>query len=248
MWHEDDQFWQAMAPFVFDSQRWSEAATDVNQIVKLVGLAPPASVLDLCCGQGRHSLEFARRGFVVTAVDRTAAFLGEGGRRADAEGLRIELVQEDMRRFFRPNAFDMAMNLYTSFGYFDDPQEDRNVLLNVHRSLHPDGTLVMDLIGKEVLARVFRERDWNADDGAICLREMKVSQDWGWIDSRWILLKGTSRQEFSISHRLYSGTELAKLLRECGFVSVRILGDFAGAPYDHKAKRLVAIARKPDAN
>jgi SAM-dependent methyltransferase len=248
MWHEDDQFWQAMAPFVFDAQRWLEASTDVEQIVKLVGLAPPASVLDLCCGQGRHSLELARRGFAVTAVDRTAAYLEEGGRRADTQNLKIEFVKKVIRLFCRPNAFDTALNLYTSFGYFDDPQEDRNVLLNVHRSLKPGGTLVMDLIGKEVLARIFRERDWNAEGDAICLRETKVSRDWGWIDSRWILLKGTSRQEFSISHRLYSGTELAKLLRECGFVSVRILGDFAGAPYDHKAKRLVAIARKPDAD
>lgn len=245
MWHDDDNFWQAMAPFVFDQQRWSEAAEDVDQMTKLLEITPPASVLDLCCGPGRHALALGRRGFTVAAVDRTSLYLDDARKRADAEGSKIDFVQDDMRQFCRPNTFDAAINIYTSFGYFEDPQEDREVLLNLHRSLKPGGCLIMDLIGKEVLARIFRERDWNAVGDQICLRETKVSRDWGWIDSTWTVLTGSSRRDFSLSHRLYSGTELAKLLRQCGFASVRIHGDFAGAPYDHKANRLVALARKP---
>jgi hypothetical protein len=82
-------------------------------------------------------------------------------------------------------------------------------------------------------------------DGTIWLRETKVTQNWGWIESRWILVKGTSRQEFTVSHRIYSGTELSVLLHQCGFEPVRIFGSLEGTPYDQKAERLVAVVTKP---
>ena len=99
-------------------------------------------------------------------------------------------------------------------------------------------------MGKEILARIFRERDWREEGGVMWLEERKVSKDWSWIDNRWILLRGDKRQEFRVSHRLYSAAELAALLRECGFGKVEIHGDLAGSPYDHTAERLVVVAQK----
>src|SRR5204863_7756432 len=136
---------------------------EVDQLTKLLDLDSPAKVLDLCCGLGRHSLELARRGFDVTGVDRTGVYLRRAQKQADSEGLKIEFVQEDMRQFCRPEAFDLTLNLFTSFGYFESPAEDRRVLVNVHKSLQPGGRLVMDMMGKEIIARVFRERDWREE-------------------------------------------------------------------------------------
>ncbi len=67
-WHEQDAFWETMAFKMFAPQRWQQAATDVDQLLALVPLPGGSHVLDLCCGPGRHSLELARRGFVVTMV------------------------------------------------------------------------------------------------------------------------------------------------------------------------------------
>jgi len=168
-WHESDDFWEATAPIMFGNQRWEAAPVEVDQVVRLLGVSPGATILDLCCGPGRHSLEFARRGFSVTGVDRTAVYIDRAQEQAAAEGLAVEFVQEDMRRFCRPHAFDAAVSLFTSFGYFEDPAENRQVLANVRDSLRDEGSLILEMMGKEVLARIFRERDWSEQHGALFL-------------------------------------------------------------------------------
>jgi SAM-dependent methyltransferase len=240
-WHQDDHFWTVVEPVLFGKERVANARIEVDQIASLLKLEPSATVLDLCCGIGRHSLEFARRGFEVTGVDRTAAYLRRARKQAHAEGLKIEFVQADMRRFYRRRAFDLVLNLFTAFGYFENPADDRRVLVNVHKSLKPGGRLVMDLMGKEIIARVFRERDWREEAGMLILEERKISRDWSWIENRWIYLRGTQRNEFRVSHRLYSATELTGLLKDCGFRKIQVHGDYAGSAYDQRAERLVMV-------
>ena len=115
-WYQDDHFWKVVETILFGEQRVANAASEVDQLTKFLKLQPPAKVLDLCCGVGRHSLELARRGFDVTGVDRTDVYLRRAQRQADSEGLKIEFVQKDMRQFCRPNTFDLTLNLFTSFG------------------------------------------------------------------------------------------------------------------------------------
>ena len=217
---------------------------EIDRTTALLGVEPGAAILDMCCGPGRHSLELARRGYRVTGVDRTAAYLEQARQQAQEEGLTLELVENDMRHFYRPNSFDGAMLMYTSFGYFEDPTENLQVIANVYRSLKGRGALIMDMMGKEVLARVFRERDWDEVDDAIILQQRKGSKDWSWLENRWIALEDQQRYEIEVSHWIYSATELSDMLKECGFSSVDVYGDLEGAPYDHTAKRLVAVARK----
>lgn len=243
-WHEDDGFWQAIAPIDFDKERWERAPREADQILALMKPAPGARILDLCCGPGRHSLELARRGFKVTGVDRTDAFLEEGRRRARAAKLEIEFVREDMRRFIRPDAFDGAMNIFTSFAYFEDAEEDRVVLSNACRSLREGGVFVVDTLAKEVVARNFRERDWNESGGIAVLEERKIVRDWTAIESRWVILQGDSRREIRFTLRLYSAAELSAILRGVGFRTIEVYGDLSGSAFDHSAKRLVAVARK----
>ena len=71
VWHEDDEFWEQLVPLLFDESRAGNASEQVENIVRLLALDPGAQVLDFCCGPGRHSLEFAQRGFQVVGVDRT---------------------------------------------------------------------------------------------------------------------------------------------------------------------------------
>jgi SAM-dependent methyltransferase len=243
-WHEQDVFWETVAPVLFARRRWSDAPAEVEKVVSLLGIGPGTHILDLCCGVGRHSLELARRGFHVTGVDRTRMYLDRASKQAEAEALKVEFVQDDMRTFCRPEAFDVVINLFTSFSYFEDPEEDRQVLLNVYRSLKPGGVFLLEMLGKEILARIFRERDWHEENGVLILEERKISQNWGWIESRWIMLKDNDRTELRLSHRLYSAMELISLLTGCGFTHVDGYGDLAGSAYDHMAKRLVIVAHK----
>lgn len=243
-WHEDDAFWLAVEPFLFARRRIAEAPAEVERIMGLAGLRPGMSVLDLGCGIGRHALEFARQGLRVTGVDRTAAYLEKAARRAEAEGRSVELVEADMRVFRRPGAFDAVVNLFSSFGYFESPDEDRRVARNLLDSLGPGGALVMEMMGKEVLARTFQERSWMEEDGVILLEERRLDRAWSRIENRWILLIGDRRIERRLSLRLYSAAELMALLSEAGFGTAEAFGDLTGRPYDHAAQRLVVVARK----
>jgi len=139
-WHEDNSFWETMAPALFSLRRLAAARVEIEQVLRLLAVGPGARVLDLCCGPGRHFLELARRGFKVTGVDRTASYLEKAREGARKEKLDIEFVQDDMRRFCRPDAFDAAAMMFTSFGYFSgDPAQNRQVLVSVCRSLKTGG-------------------------------------------------------------------------------------------------------------
>lgn len=243
-WHQQDRFWHTWAPVLFHKERWQKTPEQVDHFTALLNMEPPASVLDLGCGPGRHSLELARRGFKVTGVDRTKVYLAKARQQAEKEGLNIEFVQKDMRRFCRSQNFDICINLFTSFGYFKDIGDDKRVLGNVYRSLRNKGRFLMELMGKEVLARIFRERDWYTLEDMMVLEERKVCKNWSWIENRWIMIKKGKVQEFRISHRLYSAEELSSLLRQAGFKKVDVYSDFTGAPYDNNAKRLILAAYK----
>jgi len=247
-WHDDEEFWETFAPTLFGPKRWEDAPKEVDELILLLGIKPGSTILDLCCGKGRHSLELARRGFRVTGVDKTAAYLQEARKRAETEELRIEFIKEDMRKFSRNDAFDVVINMFTSLGYFEDLADDKRVLANMYRSLRKGGTLMIDVMGKEILARIFRERDWQEQNGSFVLQERKICRSWSWIENRWILLKEGKQYEALISHRLYSAEELSGLLTDSGFSCVNIYGDLTGAEYGHNAKRLIAVANKQKNN
>ena len=243
-WYEQDGFWETIAPAIFDSKRTLSAKQEVEQIVSLLKLQPGESICDLCCGPGRHSLELGRLGYRVTGVDRTGLYLEEAKKKADEQGLNIRFAHEDMRRFCEPDAFDAMINVFTSFGYFEDAADDKQVVENVYTSLKGSGKFLIDIIGKEVLARIFQEKRWTEEDGVIILEESKVSEDWGRIDNRWIIIRDEKREECRFSLRIYSASELSELLRSCGFGRVEIYGDLSGSPYDKTAQRLVVVAHK----
>ena len=244
-WELPDSVWESMVgPFLSRPTSLERAAVDVDGILSLVSVAPTARILDLCCGVGRHALELARRDFNVTGVDKTARFLEQARRQAREQGSVIEFVRQDMRVFRQPNSFDLALNLNTSFGYFEDPADDLKVLRNIHASLLAGGSLVLETIGKEVLARIFQERDWSEIDGCLFLHERRPSEDWGRMNVRWIKITSGQKEEWSFTHRLFAATELAALMGEAGFKSVKTYGDLEGRPYDNTASKLVVIAQK----
>lgn len=244
-WYDDDSFWETFQNYMFDSRRLALAAPEVEQMIALLGLQSGAAVLDLCCGIGRHSIEFARRGFKVTGVDRTTPYLDQARASASKEHLKIEFVLSDMREFSRPNAFDAAINFFTAFGYFDNPADDAKVASNLLASLKPGGRLIVDVNGKEVIAGKFRERDWSTrDDGTIVLEERRVLDGWKRLENRWTWIRGNERRASTLVLRVYSGAELESLLRSVGFREVSLYGSLSAAPYDHTAQRLIAVATK----
>ena len=243
-WFESEDFWRDFYPFMFSAERFAAAREEVNRVVALTQCSG-GSVLDLCCGPGRHSVEFAQRGFQVTGVDRSPFLLERARELATQSGASIEWVEEDMRNFVRPAAFDLACSLFTSFGYFKDEQDDLRVLGNLHHSLKDNGVLVIEVLGKERLARVWQNTlCTELVDGSLVFQRPQVRDDWTRIRSEWTLVKDGRSRSFIFEHTIYSGRELKDRLLHTGFKQVQLFGDMQGLPYDLDATRLIAVARK----
>ena len=245
-WHEQDEYWEAVAETIFSPARKSRARDEVTGVLCLLGLRDGANILDLGCGIGIHALEFARRGYHATGVDRTRSFVADATREAQSNGLPAEFVCADMREFQRLNSFDAAVSLFTSFGYFEDPGDERAVAANLHRSLRRGGSVLIDTDGREVFERGFSPRVRHQAEGTLALEERRMSPDHRWVTARMRFIEGPrAHAELRFRYRLYSADELAGLLSECGFVSVEVFGGLDGRPYDAEARRLVVLGRRP---
>jgi SAM-dependent methyltransferase len=245
-WFADESFWEAVYPFIFSETARESAVNDVTAIRSLVG-RPFGTVLDLCCGPGRHSVAFARQGARVTAVDRSPFLLDRARQYASAAGVDVRWAQADMRDFIEPSRFDLAVNLFTSFGYFDNPADNARVLANVAASLAPGGAFVIDIVGKEVVARVFQQCGiQDSPDGAVLVQRRKVIDDWSRMENEWLVIRAAAVQSFRFRHWVYSAVELRALLKDAGFGKIDIFGSLDGSPYGVEASRLIVRAYKAD--
>jgi SAM-dependent methyltransferase len=242
-WFENEAFWQTFYPYMFGERKMAAAPVEVERVLALSGVER-GRVLDLCCGPARHSLILAQRGFQVTGVDRSPFLLGKA--REATAGADVELVEADMRDFVRPGAFDLALSLFTSFGYLDTREEDLTVLRNVRASLKKGGVFVIDVMSKEYVISQRQSTHWEQlPGGEIQVSHYDVFPGWGRIRVQWLLIEGERARRFEFEHNAYSGQELAALLERAGFADVQIFGGLDGSPYDAAATRLVARATAP---
>lgn len=243
-WFEDETFWEKLYPFMFPEQKFDAAEQEIDSVLDLADLQS-GDVLDMACGPGRHATALAKRGFRVTGVDLSPFLLRQASGLAQEESVSIEWVKEDMRSFARPESFDLAISLFTSFGYFDDRRDDVRVLRNVCKSLREGGALVMEMAGKECLASVFAPTgSEKLPDGRILVERRTVVDDWSRIRNEWIVIEGGTADTFELEVTIYSGQELKDRLYEAGFSEVALFGGFDGSEYGPNARRLVAVARK----
>ena len=225
---------------MFDEAHWDEVPQVVDSIIDIArSNKSTLKILDLCCGFGRISAEFARRGFAVTGVDITKSYLQTAQEDASYENLDIEYVHSDAREFIRASYFDVAVNLYISFGYFADQKDDITLVKNVYNSLKDGGYFIIETLGKEIAVRDFIEAEWFEKAGFTVLTEYEPQDSWTFLKNRWILIKDGKRCEKILTQRLYCASELRSLLKEAGFRKVEIYGDWDKSDYDHKAKKLI---------
>lgn len=243
-WFENDDFWRSFYGYMFSAERFGSAPEEVAKILALTQRKSGA-VLDLCCGPGRHSLEFAKAGFKVTGVDKSPFLLEKARQRAAETGAVIEWVQEDMRDFIRAENFDLSCSMFTSFGYFADAEEDLRVLRNVYKSLKENGALIIEMHGKETLARIWQSTmSTDLADGSWIVHRTQVRDDWSRVFAKWTLIKDGHAKDFTFDHAIYSGRELKERLLAAGFKQVKLFGGLHGIPYGLEAQRLVAVAYK----
>jgi len=250
-WYLDEQLWQDFYHCMFSAADFQRGEDDVAALLNLLGLMPQ-TVLDLGCGPGRHSLPLARSGCDVTAVD-TSPFLLQRLREhvqqhnaSEHDDLDIRSEQVDMRSYRSTQAFDLVVSLWSSFGYFDTPEDNLQVLQASHHNLRPGGHLVIDVAGKEILLRELQPV--HADefaDGSLLITRPALIDNMTRMEVDWLLLRAddsVARARFT--HFIYSAAELQQMLQQTGFSSVQCYGGWDARDYDLDAERLIVVAEK----
>lgn len=243
-WFDDDGFWRDLYPFTFPERRFEAAVQDAPKVIRLTRPRGRA-LLDLACGPGRFCIAFAKRKYKVTGVDRTRYLLDRARQRARSAKVPVEWIRQDMRDFVRPDAFDLALCMFTSFGYFQDKDEDLLVLRQALESLRPGGAFVVDVMGKEQIATIFAPV--TADklpDGTLLVQRREILDDWTRIWNEWTLVRRGRARSYEFTHTIYSGQELRERFEQAGFSDVKLFGNFEGEPYGRKSPRLVAVGWK----
>ncbi|HUU83716.1 MAG TPA: methyltransferase domain-containing protein [Phycisphaerae bacterium] len=201
-------------------------AHEVDLLIQAVGLQPNDRVLDLCCGQGRHCMELARRGFgTVAGLDRSRYLIRLARKRARRAGLNATFHEGDARRFRLPeSSFDCVAVLGNSFGYFEQEADDAAVLESIKRVLRSRGTLALDLVDGDWIREHFDRRSWEwVDENHFVCRERSLAADGQRLVSREVVTHaemGVIADQF-YAERLYSRDRIIALLEELGFDSVR---------------------------
>jgi SAM-dependent methyltransferase len=244
-WFADESMWKDLYLFHFPESAFALGDEQIAKVVALTGVEG-GTVLDLACGPGRHAVALAKRGFAVTGVDRTSFMLEHARAHAAHANVPAEFVLEDMRRFRRPAAFDLIINMFTSFGYFDDQADDMRVLQLVHENLRPGGVFLLEMVSKERLARSFQATtSTELPNGDVLFERHEIVDDWTRVRNRWTLMRAGDARTYEFTHRIYSGEEMKTLLASAGLIGARVYGNLDGAAYCFDAQRLIAVARRP---
>jgi D-alanine-D-alanine ligase len=232
-------------------------AAEVDTLVELIQPEAGTRMLDLCSGQGRHTLEFARRGYHnIEGLDRSHYLIQRARKQARTEGLPIKFREGDARKIPHPDGtFDVVLILGNSFGYFETLEDDAGVLREVLRVLKPGGSLILDIADGEFLRANYQPRSWEwADKKLFVCRERALSSEGDRLISREIIShteKGVIADQF-YAERLYDRTTIAALVERAGFTQLQLLDGFIPASQRNQdlgmmAQRILlsCVAAKP---
>ncbi len=205
----------------------SNTTKEIDALIEATGIGPNDHVLDLCCGQGRHCLELARRGYRhITGIDRSRYLIRLAKKRARLQNSIISFHEGDARKFrFQESSFHCVAVMGNSFGYFEREEDDVAVLEAVKKVLVSGGTLAMDLADGEWMRGHFERRSWEwIDANHFVCRERTLAEDGQRLISREVIVhaeKGVIADQF-YAERLYDRARICSLLERCGFINIRI--------------------------
>ena len=202
---------------------------EVDTFSQILNLKSEDSILDLCCGQGRHVLELARRGFKVEGLDRSRYLIQKARAMSKKENLSVKFKEGDARKLpYGNDAFDVVMIMGNSFGYFETEKDDLRVLREIYRVLKPWGRLLLDVSDGEYLEKNFQKRSWEwIDKKLFVCRERSLSSDSKRLISREVITdvnQGVVADQF-YAERLYQKEGLLQLFYDAGFADAVVHGE-----------------------
>lgn len=215
-----------------------EAASALGLVESNLGGLKVARALDLACGAGRHSRLLKER-WATTGFDLSAALLARA-KAADPDGF---YVRGDMRALpFVDHGFDLVVNLFTSFGYFDNDAQHLRVLAEVARVTRRGGKFVLDFLNPDHVRSTLVPKESSNLGGRSVEVRREISPDERFVVKTIASGGEGGDQTFVERVRLFDRMDLETMLEESGFGVEQVLGDYAGAPHSDSSPRTIVFA------
>jgi SAM-dependent methyltransferase len=243
-WFEEifDEDWLRTVPPISADQ----IRRQVDFLEESLQPATESQILDLGCGEGRHTIELAARGYHVTGYDLSLPLLIRAADEAQRRNLQVNFIHGDFRELAFEEQFDAIYCLFTSFGYFDD-DSNRKMIQAVASALRAGGRLLLDVVNRDYAIRDLPARIWWEGQGCVVLEEVDFNYFTSRIISkRSVVFEDGRHLEQEISARAYSLHELGKILHHAGYRVLEVTGHLAHRTrfFGNCSRSLVLLAEK----
>lgn len=241
-WWAGGVFDADMAEVNFPPEKIAEAKAEVKGLRSRLGLKPGMAVLDAACGVGRHSLELARQGLLVTGVDYSRDYVKRAQASARRERLKGAAFESgDLRDLWRfHGSFDAVINLYTSFGYYARAKDNLEALRQMAGALKPGGVLALELLPRESLQKIFVAKDWHRTSDGYMMFKREWIHGGRQMRGEVVTVRQGRAHEHVTELWVYTVHELESMLRRVGLERVRIWGGYKGQKWAPGRRLLIA--------
>jgi SAM-dependent methyltransferase len=204
-----------------------------------------ARILDVPCGNGRHSLELARRGYKPAGLDLSKEFIEGARRQAQADDLAVEWICADMRSLKRSNEFDGAFCFGNAFGYLEH-DDTRAFLKSVFRALKAGARFALQAGAAEMVLPRFREREWAQVGDIMFFEHNEYSVEKSCVETTFTFIQNGKVETRPGRQFLYTAAEIGRMLEEAGFKPIAFHGGLNSEPFKiGNAEMLHVISEKP---
>lgn len=237
-WYEEafDDFYT----IIYKNRDLNEAEKEMTSLIDFLNLKREERILDICCGMGRHAKVLRQMGFEVWGVDLSLKLL----KIAKCQNLLYgRLVCGEMKSLPFKQIFHLALNLFSSFGYFQDDQHNLIALVEMAKTLKSGGRLVLDHINRDKLQKNLIKEDILHNQGWEIIQKREIR---GNRVIKNILLRknGCIYRNIIEDVRIYHPEEIISMYKKAGFENIAIYGYFDGRPFDENSERMVVIGQK----
>ena len=228
-------------PILYSKRNESEAQLFIDNLLDKLSITNPIKVIDIGCGRGRHSVYLNSKGHIVTGIDVSTESIEECRK---LENPSLSFYVHDIRNLIRTNYFDLALSIFTSFGYFEKDSDNIKVLLNAKKSLKPGGIFVIDFInavhtGKNLVQNEVKVIDGIQFNIARSLEKEVISKKIEIIDKE---------NSFNFTEKIHAYT-LDSFKTMIDKVQLELLGVFGSYHLDaydpDNSARMILICRNP---
>ena len=241
----DDWFHQsfdALYPILYEHRTVEAARPESLFSIEETGLAESDCVLDLACGGGRHIAHLLKACPNVVGLDYSPHLLSAA---QETLGAGAKLVRADMRHQPFVNCFDVVMNYFTSFGYFQTPEENLNVVHGIAKALKPGGRFFIDYLNRTWAENNLQPETRREVQGFEISERRWIDSEAHRINKTTVVSKnGQQVSDSGESVQLYVREAFTELLAEGGLRAVRVFGNYDGAPMSDHQPRMIVVGHK----